>query len=121
MKIALLVVALAACGGSKPSSPPVSNAAPAPPPPADAAVAAAPDIAAIRGKMEQLATEMCNCEDAACARRVSDALARWRAEVSQPGPGGILNEADTEQLMPIAQRMATCMADAMAKDGGARP
>ena len=109
MKIVWLLAVLAACGGSKP--------APAAPP----AAAAEPSIASIRAKMEQLSNDMCNCHDAPCAQRVADELARWRAGEGQSSQGRILAESDTEQLMPIAQRMATCMANAMTSDSATRP
>lgn len=123
MKIVWLLVVLAGCGGSKP---PTSNAAPAAttdvaPAPADAASRAPMSIAAVRAEMEQLSDEMCKCKDAACARRVSDELSKWRSETSQASEGTILSQSDTDQLMPIAQRIAACMSNAMTKDSGDPP
>ena len=134
MRIALLLIVLAGCGGSKPqpanaapapaasnpvpaanpaAEPPASSAAPAAP--ADAAPAAPVGIAALRARLEQLSDEMCNCKDAACARHVSDEMSRWGAEVTQANGGAVLSQADTDQIMPIAKRLAACMSDAMTK------
>ncbi|HEX7843515.1 MAG TPA: hypothetical protein VF469_38845, partial [Kofleriaceae bacterium] len=60
----------------------------------------------MRSRLEQLSDEMCKCKDAACARRVSDEMSRWGAEVTQANGGTVLSKDDTEQLMPIAQRLA---------------
>lgn len=141
MKTASLLLALAGCGGGKP---PTSNAAPAPAASSPAAApatdpaaeqpaqrtapvspgagSAAPASAtAVRARLQQLADDMCTCKDTACARRVSADLARWGSEVERANGGQIMTQAETEQIMPITERLAACMSNAMARDPGAAP
>lgn len=141
MKTALLLLALAGCGGSRP---PTSSAAPAPaasgpaaapaadpapeqpaqrtvPASSGAGSAAPASPAAVRARLQQLADDMCACKDTACARRVSADLARWGSEVERANGGQIMTQAETEQIMPITERLATCMSNAMARDSGAAP
>jgi len=109
---------LAACWRSSP--PP-----PAPPPTPEQPAARPQRIAPPRRSiditfeaMERFTEDMCRCQDAPCAQRVSEDLSRWANDQSKSDadPPEMTAE-DQARAMDIGQRMGTCMQNAMMGSG----
>jgi hypothetical protein len=116
MKVAVWMIALAACRANQPS-PPVSNrvAGPAVEAPADAALSGG---AAALAKLEQFADDMCKCPDRDCADHVVDAMTQWAEDLARGGDATPkVNSAEDEQARVATDRMSRCMADVYRRRG----
>jgi len=115
---ALVSLAIVACWRSSPpppASPPVAEQSTARP---QRVAPPMRNVDIMFEAMERFTDDMCRCQDAPCAQRVSEDLTRWaqdqaKTEAEQPQ----MTEEDQKRAMDIGQRMGTCMQNAMMGSG----
>jgi hypothetical protein len=112
------VVVVAGCGGGSKPAPaePVSNVQPAP---AAAAPPPMSELDRVVAALERFERDMCACapKDGECAKRVSDAMAKWsqdmqasRTDDSKPVEA---SDLEGERATTISTHLGQCMAAAM--------
>lgn len=71
-------------------------------------------------KLTELADAMCACQDAACAKRVSEQMTAWSQQQTADQHGlPQMTEADQKRAMELGTKLGGCMQKAMAAGGGA--
>ena len=119
--VALNVVLLAACGGSKPAPAPEPIANKTPPPPPDAAPPdASSALDAAMHQMAEFTQRMCACRDSSCAQQVAEDMTKWSQEVSRdPALENMKpTEEQMKQMTDITKQMTDCMTKAMSAPAG---
>jgi hypothetical protein len=71
------------------------------------------DNAAALAKLGDFADQMCNCKDAACATKVSDAMTAWGQDMMKSNPPKPTPE-EAKQGEEKSKMLTTCMQKAMA-------
>jgi len=110
----VLILALAACGGTQSPPPTVQNEAP-PEPAAPPAPPPKTKIEEAMEKMGSLADSMCTCKDKPCAEKVQAEMTAWSTKMAEEGGDRETKptEADMKQMTELGMRYAECMTTAM--------
>lgn len=116
MKLArvVLVVALAACGGS-PAPAPLANKGtePAPAPPRPALDSPTQTVAEAIERMGQFRDAMCVCTDQACVDGLTDQMTRWGEAMAKQETAPQVSDGEAKQMAGVVEELTQCMTKIM--------
>jgi len=83
----------------------------------------ADEIARSIDRFGKFTSEMCQCNDATCAKHVSDELTRWAEDMAKHAPAKppTFDAKSQQQMTELAKRYADCMIKVMGTGDPARP